>query len=119
MIAFDSAKSPAGVEAAAKKAGLLVGISSGAALWGVRQLLARLAGPDLRAIRIEAGDVSTARNTGIETARGRFLAFLGLCYAGWFTGTTGQTPGKMLAQVKVVRTDGSDAGCAGISIASC
>src|SRR5690606_2222652 len=39
-------------------------------------VLARLAGPDLRAIRIEAGDVSTARNTGIGAARGRFLAFL-------------------------------------------
>jgi uncharacterized RDD family membrane protein YckC len=31
-----------------------------------------------------------------------YLAFLGLFYAGYFTGTTGQTPGKMVAGLRVV-----------------
>ena len=39
-----------------------------------------------------------------------FLAFLGLSYAGWFTGTTGQTPGKMLVGLRVVETAGRPPG---------
>lgn len=39
-----------------------------------------------------------------------YLAFLGLGYAAWFTGTTGQTPGKMLFNLRVVETDGQPPG---------
>ncbi len=39
-----------------------------------------------------------------------FLAFLGLTYAAWFTGTTGQTPGKMLVGLRVVETTGRPPG---------
>ncbi|HET7294984.1 MAG TPA: RDD family protein [Vicinamibacteria bacterium] len=39
-----------------------------------------------------------------------FLAFLGLSYAGWFTGTTGQTPGKMMVGLRVVETAGRPPG---------
>jgi uncharacterized RDD family membrane protein YckC len=39
-----------------------------------------------------------------------YLAFLGLAYAVWFTGTTGQTPGKMLFGLRVVETDGQPPG---------
>lgn len=35
-----------------------------------------------------------------------YLACLGLGYAAWFTGSTGQTPGKMLLGLRVVETDG-------------
>jgi uncharacterized RDD family membrane protein YckC len=35
-----------------------------------------------------------------------YLGGLGLAYAAWFTGTTGQTPGKMLFGLRVVVTDG-------------
>ncbi len=35
-----------------------------------------------------------------------YLAFLGLAYAAYFTGTTGQTPGKMVAGLRVVDTGG-------------
>jgi uncharacterized RDD family membrane protein YckC len=40
-----------------------------------------------------------------------FLAFLGLSYAAWFTGTTGQTPGKMLVGLRVVETAGRPPSC--------
>lgn len=39
-----------------------------------------------------------------------FLAFLGLTYAAWFTGTTGQTPGKMLVGLRVLETAGRPPG---------
>ncbi len=39
-----------------------------------------------------------------------YLAFLGLGYAAWFTGTTGQTPGKMLFSLRVVESDGQPPG---------
>lgn len=39
-----------------------------------------------------------------------YLACLGLGYAAWFTGTTGQTPGKMLLGLRVVETDGNPPG---------
>jgi len=39
-----------------------------------------------------------------------YLAGLGLGYAAWFTGTTGQTPGKMLFGLRVVETDGQPPG---------
>jgi uncharacterized RDD family membrane protein YckC len=35
-----------------------------------------------------------------------YVAFLGLFYAGYFTGTTGQTPGKMVTGLRVVDTGG-------------
>ena len=59
--------------------------------------LARLAGPDLRAIRIEAGDVSTARNTGLAAARGRFLAFL--------DADDRWCPGKLARQLEVMEAE--------------
>jgi len=40
-----------------------------------------------------------------------FLAFLGLAYAAWFTGTTGQTPGKMLVGLRVVESAGRPPSC--------
>jgi uncharacterized RDD family membrane protein YckC len=39
-----------------------------------------------------------------------YLAFLGLFYAGYFTGTTGQTPGKMMTGLRVVDTRGRPPG---------
>jgi uncharacterized RDD family membrane protein YckC len=39
-----------------------------------------------------------------------YLAFLGLFYAGYFTGTTGQTPGKMMTGLRVVNTRGRPPG---------
>ncbi|MGD8896087.1 MAG: RDD family protein [Acidobacteriota bacterium] len=39
-----------------------------------------------------------------------YLAFLGLFYAGYFTGTTGQTPGKMIAGLRVVDARGRPPG---------
>jgi uncharacterized RDD family membrane protein YckC len=39
-----------------------------------------------------------------------YVAFLGLFYAGYFTGTTGQTPGKMLTGLRVVDTGGRPPG---------
>jgi uncharacterized RDD family membrane protein YckC len=39
-----------------------------------------------------------------------YLAFLGLFYAGYFTGTTGQTPGKMVAGLRVVDSRGRPPG---------
>jgi uncharacterized RDD family membrane protein YckC len=39
-----------------------------------------------------------------------YLAFLGLFYAGYFTGTTGQTPGKMVAGLRVVDAQGRPPG---------
>ncbi len=41
-----------------------------------------------------------------------YLAFLGLAYAVWFTGTTGQTPGKMLLGLRVVERTGQPPGYA-------
>lgn len=41
-----------------------------------------------------------------------FLALLGLVYAAWFTGSTGQTPGKMLVGVRVVDRSGAPLGVA-------
>ncbi len=41
-----------------------------------------------------------------------FLALLGLVYAGWFTGSTGQTPGKMLVGLRVVDRHGAPLGVA-------
>jgi len=41
-----------------------------------------------------------------------YLAFLGLGYAVYFTGTTGQTPGKMVAGLRVVDTGGQPPGYA-------
>ena len=39
-----------------------------------------------------------------------YLAFLGLFYAGYFTGTTGQTPGKMVTGLRVVDAAGRPPG---------
>jgi uncharacterized RDD family membrane protein YckC len=39
-----------------------------------------------------------------------YLGFLGLFYAGYFTGTTGQTPGKMVAGLRVVDAQGRPPG---------
>jgi uncharacterized RDD family membrane protein YckC len=39
-----------------------------------------------------------------------YLALLGLFYAGYFTGTTGQTPGKMIAGLRVVDARGRPPG---------
>jgi uncharacterized RDD family membrane protein YckC len=39
-----------------------------------------------------------------------YLAFLGVFYAGYFTGTTGQTPGKMIAGLRVVDANGRPPG---------
>jgi uncharacterized RDD family membrane protein YckC len=39
-----------------------------------------------------------------------YLAFLGLFYAGYFTGTSGQTPGKMVTGLRVVDTRGRPPG---------
>jgi len=39
-----------------------------------------------------------------------YLAFLGVFYAGYFTGTTGQTPGKMMTGLRVVDTRGRPPG---------
>jgi uncharacterized RDD family membrane protein YckC len=39
-----------------------------------------------------------------------YLAFLGVFYAGYFTGTTGQTPGKMVAGLRVVDARGRPPG---------
>jgi len=39
-----------------------------------------------------------------------YLAFLGLFYAGYFTGTTGQTPGKMITGLRVVDSSGRPPG---------
>jgi uncharacterized RDD family membrane protein YckC len=39
-----------------------------------------------------------------------YLALLGLFYAGYFTGTTGQTPGKMIAGLRVVDVRGRPPG---------
>jgi uncharacterized RDD family membrane protein YckC len=39
-----------------------------------------------------------------------YVAFLGLFYAGYFTGTTGQTPGKMVTGLRVVDTGGRPPG---------
>jgi len=39
-----------------------------------------------------------------------YLAFLGLFYAGYFTGTTGQTPGKMITGLRVVDPAGRPPG---------
>jgi uncharacterized RDD family membrane protein YckC len=39
-----------------------------------------------------------------------YLAFLGLFYAGYFTGTTGQTPGKMMTGLRVVDARGRPPG---------
>lgn len=39
-----------------------------------------------------------------------YLAFLGLFYAGYFTGTTGQTPGKMMTGLRVVDPSGRPPG---------
>jgi uncharacterized RDD family membrane protein YckC len=39
-----------------------------------------------------------------------YLAFLGLFYATYFTGTTGQTPGKMVTGLRVVDTTGQPPG---------
>ncbi len=39
-----------------------------------------------------------------------YLAFLGFFYAGYFTGTTGQTPGKMVAGLRVVDARGRPPG---------
>jgi len=39
-----------------------------------------------------------------------YLAFLGLAYATYFTGTTGQTPGKMVMGLRVVDTAGQPPG---------
>jgi uncharacterized RDD family membrane protein YckC len=41
-----------------------------------------------------------------------YLVFLGLAYAVWFTGTTGQTPGKMLFGLRVVERRGQPPGYA-------
>jgi uncharacterized RDD family membrane protein YckC len=41
-----------------------------------------------------------------------YLAFLGLVYAGYFTGTTGQTLGKMAAGLRVVDAGGQPPGYA-------
>jgi uncharacterized RDD family membrane protein YckC len=41
---------------------------------------------------------------------GGYLAFLGLVYACYFTGTTGQTPGKMAAGLRVVDAGGQPPG---------
>jgi uncharacterized RDD family membrane protein YckC len=40
-----------------------------------------------------------------------YLGLLGLFYAGYFTGTTGQTPGKMIAGLRVVDARGRPPGC--------
>ncbi len=60
-------------------------------------VLARLAGPDLRGIRIEARDVSTARNTGLAEAGGRYLAFL--------DADDRWTPGKLQRQLEVMEAE--------------
>jgi uncharacterized RDD family membrane protein YckC len=39
-----------------------------------------------------------------------YLSFLGLAYATYFTGTTGQTLGKMLLELRVVDTTGQPPG---------
>jgi uncharacterized RDD family membrane protein YckC len=41
-----------------------------------------------------------------------FLGLLGLVYAAWFTGSTGQTPGKMLVGLRVVDRQGAPLGVA-------
>jgi uncharacterized RDD family membrane protein YckC len=43
---------------------------------------------------------------------GVYLGFLGLFYAGYFTGTTGQTPGKMITGLRVVDATGRPPGYA-------
>ena len=40
-----------------------------------------------------------------------FLALLGLVYAGYFTGTTGQTLGKIVCRLRVVDAGGQPPGC--------
>jgi uncharacterized RDD family membrane protein YckC len=40
-----------------------------------------------------------------------YLALLALFYAGYFTGTTGQTPGKLVAGLRVVGATGRPPGC--------
>jgi uncharacterized RDD family membrane protein YckC len=60
------------------------------------------------------GMVSSAPEAGLEwldtTATGLFVVVMILCYFTLFVGYRGQTPGKMLLGLKVIRTTGEEVG---------
>lgn len=88
-------------------------VSAGkAAKWGER-LAAGLVDTGLLASMIVAVAYFASRMAPVGLDMGApglwFLGFIGLLagfYAGYFTGTTGQTPGKMLQRLRVVDKDG-------------
>lgn len=51
--------------------------------------------------------VAVEGDPAISTVLWLFGAALSICYAVFFTGYCGQTPGKMALRIKVIRTDGS------------
>jgi uncharacterized RDD family membrane protein YckC len=55
-------------------------------------------------------DFGSAEGLSMMLVLGLFGTVVGIAYRVAFLGHGGQTPGKMLAQVKVVRTDGSELG---------
>ena len=51
--------------------------------------------------------IAAEGDPAVDTVLWMFGASLSICYAVFFTGYCGQTPGKMALRIKVIRTDGS------------